>query len=201
MIPWILAVMFGAVAIHLLTLLALPALTPFSAYRRLAVDLPLGEVRFLPRATPETAGLAFSDPFAALAVCRFDLAQGPLRVRAIADGDHPLSVSVRLADGATIYSGSDRQSPRGRFNILIVTQDQADAIDEARDNRDQDDEDNDKNAVQSRDADELRLIAPRRKGLALFRLMALREGEIEAIATQRAGFECASERPESGRPK
>jgi uncharacterized membrane protein len=189
-IPWILAVVFGAVAIHLLTILAMPTLTPSSAYRRLAADLQLGEVRLLPRATPENPGPAFSDPFATLAICRFDLAQGPLRLRATADGDHPLSVSVRLANGATIYSGSDRQTPLGRFNILIVTQSQADALDEARDNRD-----NEAGVDTSRDADELRLIAPRRKGFAMFRLLALREGEMDAVATQSAGFECKNEKP------
>ena len=188
-IPWVLAVLFGSVAIHLLTILAMPTLTPSSAYRRLAADLPLGEVKLLPRAMPGTPAPAFSDPFAALAVCRFDLAQGPLRLRATADGDHPLSISVRLTDGATIYSGSDRQTPQGRFNILIVTQDQADALDEARDNQDTESVD------ANRDADELRLIAPRRKGFAMFRLLALREGVIEAVATQSAGFECKNQNP------
>ena len=113
LVPWALAVLFGAVALHLLVVLALPALAPGSAYRRLAADLPLGEVRLLPRATPEHPDPAFSDPFAFVAVCRFDLSQGPLRLRATADGDHPLSVSVRLADGAVIYSGSDARRRAG----------------------------------------------------------------------------------------
>jgi uncharacterized membrane protein len=190
LIPWALAVLFGAVTVHLLTILALPALAPGSAYRRLAADLPLGEVRLLPRATPENPGPAFSDPFAFLAVCRFDLSKGPLRLRAAADGDHPLSVSVRLTDGAAIYSGSDAQTPQGRFNILIVTQAQADARDAAQD-------DQDETAAPPADAGELRLIAPRRKGFVLFRLLALREGEAESVAAQRAGFACAMEKPPS----
>jgi len=185
LIPWALAVAFGAVATHLLSVLALPALAPNSAYRRLAADLPLGEVRLLPRATPDHPGPTFSDPFAFLAVCRFDLTRGPLRLRANADGDHPLSVSVRLANGAIVWSGSDGQTPGGHFNILIVTRSQADAIDAAR-------EDQDETAT---DGDELRLVAPRPKGFALFRLLALREGEAETVAAQRAGFECATEKP------
>lgn len=188
LVPWALAVLFGAVALHLLVVLALPALAPGSAYRRLAADLPLGEVRLLPRATPEHPDPAFSDPFAFVAVCRFDLSQGPLRLRATADGDHPLSVSVRLADGAVIYSGSDAQAPGGRFNILIVTHAQADAIDAA-----QDDQDEDAPPV----SDELRLVSPRRKGFAMFRLLALREGEAESVAAQRAGFQCSVEKPPS----
>jgi uncharacterized membrane protein len=191
LIPWGLAALFGAVTVHLVTLLALPALAPASAYRRLAANLPLGEVRLLPRVTPETPGPAFSDPFALLAVCRFDLTQGALRLRATADGDHPLSVSVRLADGRIVYSASDAQTPHGRFNILIVTQAQADAIDEAQDKQDEE------VTRASADADELRLVVARRRGFAMFRLLALREGDAERVAAQRAGFECKAEKPPS----
>ena len=172
---------------HLATLLATPGLAPNSAYRRLAEDLPLGEVRLLPRAAPENPGPPFSDPFAFLAACRFDLSEGPLRLRAQADGDHPLSVSVRLANGAIIWSGSDTQTPHGQFNIVIVTRAQADAIDEAR-------EDLDDAERAAAEAAELRLVAPAAKGFALFRLLALREGEAEAIGAQRAGFECKGEK-------
>ena len=190
MIPWGLAVVFGTVAVHLSTLLATPVLAPNSAYRRLAENLPLGEVRLLPRATPENPGPPFSDPFAFLAACRFDLGEGPLRLRAQADGDHPLSVSVRLANGAIIYSGADNQTPHGRFNILIVTRAQADSIDEAR-------EDMDEAELAAAEAGELRLVAPASRGFALFRLLALRQGEAETIGAQRAGFECKIEKPPS----
>ena len=95
-----------------------------------------------------------------------------MRLRAESDGEHPLSVSLRLADGSTFYSGSDRQAPEGRFNILIVTQPQADAIDEAHDNADVGD-----GAAKPAELDELRLISPRLKGFAIFRQMALRDGD------------------------
>ena len=126
-IPWLLGLLFGAVALHLITILTLPALAPDSAYRKLALPRPPGEKHLLARAEPENSIPAFADPFAAVALCRFDLKQGPLRLRASADGDRPLSVSVRLADGTVIYSAGDRQTPGGRFNILVVTQAQADA--------------------------------------------------------------------------
>jgi uncharacterized membrane protein len=190
LVPWVLGLVFGVVAVHLVTLLATPTMAPNSAYRRLAESLPLGEVRMLPRATPENPGPPFSDPFAFLAACRFDLNEGPLRLRAQADGDHPLSVSVRLANGAIIYSGADTQTPHGRFNILIVTRAQADAIDESR-------EDLDEAERASAEAAELRLVAPSPKGFALFRLLALRQGEAEAMSAQRAGFECKEEKPPS----
>jgi uncharacterized membrane protein len=188
-IPWILAFIFGSVAIHLSTLLALPTMTPNSAYFRLAANVPLGEVRLLPRATPENSGLPYSDPFAFLATCRFDLAEGPLRLRATADGDHPLSVSVRLANGAIIYSGADNQT-HGRFNILIATRAQADAVDEARDALD----DAERAALE---ADELRLVAPQPEGFVMFRLLALRQGEADSVGAQRDSFTCKVEKPSS----
>ena len=138
-IPWLLALLLGAVAVHLILILTLPALAPGSAYRQFARPLPLGEKLVLARAEPSTSRPSFADPFAAIALCRFDLKQGPLRLRASADGDRPLSVSVRLADGTVIYSAGDRQTPGGRFNIVIVTQAQADAQDAARERAEQDD--------------------------------------------------------------
>lgn len=184
LVPWILSALFGAVALHLLAVLAMPALAPDAAFRKLALHLPLGEKALLARPAAQSAGPAFSDPFAALAVCRFDLAQGPLRLRAEADGDHPLSVSVRLADGTVIYSANDLQTPAGRFRLRIVTQAQADAQDAAADNGDQTATD-----------DELRLISPGARGFVVFRILALREGDYNAAAAARDGFDCTVEQP------
>ena len=199
LIPWVIGALFGAVALHLLAILLLPALAPHSAYRRLALKSPPGELAVLPPAAPDDAGPTFSDPFAALSLCRFDLAQGPLRLRASSDGDHPLSVSLRLADGTVIYSANDRQQPNGRFNILLVTQDQADALDAASDDADQP-EDADKGVDKGVDKggagkqDQLRLISPGKKGFALMRALSLREGDYDATTTG-AKIECAVEKP------
>lgn len=197
LIPWLLAALFGGVAIHLLAILLLPGIAPHSAYRRLALKSPAGQIVFLPRAAPDQSVPAFSDPFAALALCRFDLKQGPLRLLAHSDGDHPVSVSLRLADGTVIYSVNDRQTPKGQFNILVVTQDQANALDAASDNADQ------QSAAEGADAkagtsaekqDELRLVSPGRKGFALVRALSLREGDYDAAAAG-AKIECAIEKP------
>ena len=121
-LPWLIAVVFGGVALHLVAILTLPALAPNSAYRIFARPLPLGQKLALPRAQPSIRRPAFADPYAAVALCRFDLREGPLRLRASADGGRPMSVSVRLADGTVIYSAGNRQTPGGRFNIAIMTQ-------------------------------------------------------------------------------
>jgi len=184
LIPWVVGALFGAAALHLLAVLAMPALAPHAAFRKLALRLPLGEKALLPRAEAEAPGPAFSDPFASLAICRFDLTQGPLRLSADADGDHPLSVSVRLADGTVLYSANDLQTPGGRFRLRVVTQAQADAQDAA--------DAGDETAAD----DELRLVSPGARGFVVFRVLASREGDYDAAAAARNGLSCALEKPE-----
>jgi uncharacterized membrane protein len=183
LIPWGIAALFGAVAIHLVAILAMPMVTTNSAYDRLVRPEPVGKLVLLPRATPKADDTAFSDPFAALALCRFDLNKGPLRLRAQADGDHPLSVSVRLDDGVIIYSANDRQAPHGRFDLLIVTQAQADA--------------QDADSTSEAPENELRLISPGINGFVLIRAMSLGEGDYKATAARRAKIQCSVEKPPS----
>jgi uncharacterized membrane protein len=193
LIPWLLALLLGAVAVHLILILTLPALAPGSAYRQFARSLPLGEKLVLARAEPSTSRPSFADPFAAIALCRFDLKQGPLRLRASADGDRPLSVSVRLADGTVIYSAADRQTPGGRFNIVIVTQAQADAQDAARERTEQDDSE-EANKPSAPPEDELRLISPGKTGFAVFRVLALRESDYETAVARIDAVSCSMEK-------
>ena len=192
-IPWLLAMLLGAVAVHLILILTLPALAPGSAYRTLARPLPLGEKVVLARAEPSTSRPSFSDPFAAIALCRFDLKQGPLRLRASADGDRPLSVSVRLADGTVIYSAGDRHTPGGRFNIVIVTQAQADAQDLARERAEQNDSE-EASKPSGQTEDELRLISPGKTGFAVFRVLALRDSDYGAAAARLDTAACSMEK-------
>jgi uncharacterized membrane protein len=191
-VPWALGILFGATAVHLITVLTLPNFAPGSVYRQFARPLAPAEKALLPRAAPADSAPAFPDPFAALALCRFDLAQGPMRLRAEADSDHPTSVSVRLSDGSIIYSAGDRQTPNGRFNILIVTRAQADAQDAAKEKAD---EDESGDAASKPGDEELRLISPGKKGFAVFRVLGQRDGDYEAAAARRETVQCALEKP------
>ncbi|HUO55100.1 MAG TPA: hypothetical protein VMU18_10180 [Rhodoblastus sp.] len=204
LLPWILGALFGAVALHLLIILALPAVWPGGAYRALALRLPLGEKLLLPRADSASRDPAFSDPFAAVAICRFDLSRGPLRLRADADGDHPFSLSVRLADGTIIYSANDRQTPQGKFDVLIVTQAQADAQDSKEESKEDVKPDGAQDSAASASAagaagdaveNELRLVSPGARGFAVFRVLSLRYGDYDAAAAARAEAQCQLEKP------
>ncbi len=195
-IPWLLGALFGAVALHLLTILALPTLWPGAPYRTLAAALPLGETAILPRPDPDSRGMAFPDPFAAVALCRFDLSEGSTRIRAQADGAHPYSISVRLTDGTIIYSGNDRDTPSGRFNIRIVTQKQADAEDVSQ-NSEGGAEPNAAPALGQGGAadDELRLTSPNLRGFVVFRVLASREEDYDAARSALTAARCAVEKP------
>ncbi len=191
-IPWVLGALFGAVALHLLTILALPTLWPGAPYRALAAGLPLGKTAILPRPDPDSLGAAFPDPFAATALCRFDLSQGSARIRAQVDGAHPFSISVRLTDGTIIYSGNDRDAPSGRFNIRIVTQKQADAEDVSQTSGG----DAAPAPDQSGAAEgELRLTSPNLRGFVVFRALASREEDYDAAGSALATAQCAMEKP------
>ena len=191
-IPWVLGALFGAVAVHLLTILALPTLWPSAPYRALAAPLPLGRIAILPRPGPDSGGAAFPDPFAAIALCRFDLSQGSARIRAQADGAHPFSISMRLTDGTIFYSGNDRDAPSGRFNIRIVTQKQADAEDVSQNSGD---EAAPAPGQSGATDDELRLASPTLRGFVVFRVLASREEDYDAARSALATARCATEKP------
>jgi uncharacterized membrane protein len=198
-VPWILGALFGAVAIHLLAILALPTLWPGAPYRVLAARLPLGQVAILPRPEPNSGEPSFSDPYAAVALCRFDLSAGAMRIRAQADGVHPFSVSLRLTDGTIIYSGNDRDTPSGRFNLRIVTQKQADAEDASQTSQNQSGSDAGTEAGQTPDesasaTDALRLVSPNLRGFVVFRVLASREDDYGAAGSALTTAKCAVEK-------
>jgi uncharacterized membrane protein len=82
-IPLAAAALFAGGILHILTTLATPALTPTSGYDRLARDVPLNSMVILPAVAPDTQVLPFMSPDARYAVCRFDTADGAVRLTAV----------------------------------------------------------------------------------------------------------------------
>src|SRR5687767_9714415 len=85
MIRWALwglgGLLLGGV-VHLATVLLLPRVATQDAYSRLLAMAPVNAVAPIPDPTPERAVLPFMDPAVAAAVCRYDLANGPLKLTA-----------------------------------------------------------------------------------------------------------------------
>ena len=72
-------VLLGGV-VHLVSVLALPRIATQDAYSRLTPMTKLNAVTPLPLADPNNSLMPFMDPAFAIAVCRYDLSGGPIKL-------------------------------------------------------------------------------------------------------------------------
>jgi len=79
-----------------------------------------GQFHTLPMAEPGAEPIAALDPRMVEAVCRFNLAGGPVRVRA-EFSDEFWSVAVFDRRGRNIYSLNDRAAERSKLDLAILT--------------------------------------------------------------------------------
>ena len=101
MIRWLLLLLGGALLggiVHIATVIILPRTATQDAYSRLSVVAPVNKVTPLPEPAAGTALMPLMDPAMAVAVCRYDLSQGPLK----------LTVPVSLAyTSVSFYTRTD----------------------------------------------------------------------------------------------
>ncbi|WP_395665795.1 hypothetical protein [Methylocella sp.] len=178
---WALALALCAVAAHVVLVLYLPKFVGETPMRRLAPYSAYGETRLLPRATPAAQWTPFLDPAVAEASCLFDLSRAPLRVSGEVEPGRMLTLSFREPDGDVFYSMTDRAAQRGRLDVLLLTQEQLDAV-EAEDDDD-------------RPAQELRLVAPSLKGFVLIGALANFPGEWADAERRAKAIVCKPEEP------
>lgn len=164
--------------VHLGAVLAIPALTRPNADERLATLAPRHVMTPLPTPEPGSTSLPHRDPAAVVAVCRYDLSAGPLRLRAT-PGDAFMSFAFYTPSGGVFYAMTDRSALRGVIDLLVVTQQQLERLEEG----DPEDE----------PVRELRLVSPGPAGFVTVRALALEPGlQPEAEARVRAAT-CATE--------
>src|SRR6202011_5566941 len=72
-------VLLGAV-VHLVSVLALPKIATQDAYSRLTPMTKLNAVTQLPAAEPGNSVMPYLDPAFAVAICRYDLSTGPIKL-------------------------------------------------------------------------------------------------------------------------
>jgi uncharacterized membrane protein len=115
------------------------------------------------------------DPATVMAVCGFDLAEGPLRVVA-RTGTTPLALSIHPRGGGVAYAITDRAAIRGVLEFVVLTPTQlADRI-----GRDDD-------GATSR---ELRVSLVRPQGIVLARALARRPSDRTEAESLVAGVSC-----------
>ena len=176
----LLAIAMVAGIVHIASLLLLPLVAPDDAYARLASLVPEGTVQALPRAASPGDPLPGRDPSVATAVCRYDLAAGPLRVSAALEAGHYVALSLHARSGVAFYGLDDRAGNDGKLDLVVMTADQREAA-EARDAAD----------APVRD---VRVVAPERRGFVSFDVLP-RVGGYGAALRGLASVGCRVDHP------
>jgi uncharacterized membrane protein len=113
----------GAGIVHIVVLLAIPSQSKRDAWTRLS---PVSKQYEIVRVGAGTAGgpvVGAADPSFLAAVCRFKLADGPVRVRA--SGRVPFwSASVYEREGPNLFSLTDRSATDGELDLVILRPEQ-----------------------------------------------------------------------------
>jgi uncharacterized membrane protein len=117
---WLLGgVLLGGI-VHLASVLALPRTASQDAYSRLLPMTPVNAVAALPVPAPDSAVLPFMDPAFAVAVCRYDLSNGPVKLTTPV-GQAYTSVSFYSRFGVAYYAINDRAAGRRVIELDLMT--------------------------------------------------------------------------------
>jgi len=120
---WLLGgVLLGGI-VHLATVLWLPRTATQDAYSRLQQIAPINAVTALPAPAPDKVLLPFMDPAFATAVCRYDLAKGPLQFSLNVSQAYT-SVSFYTRFGIAYYAINDRAAGRRVIQLDLMTEKQ-----------------------------------------------------------------------------
>jgi uncharacterized membrane protein len=120
---WILGGTLLGGIVHLATVLMLPNLATQDAYSRLASIAPVNAVAPLPSPTAETAAIPFLDPAFAMAVCRYDLTDGPIKLSVPVSPAYT-SVSFYTRSQVAYYAINDRAAGRRVIELDLMTSEQ-----------------------------------------------------------------------------
>jgi len=120
---WLLGGLLLGGIVHLATVLLLPRTATQDAYTRLSGTAPANSITPLPVPTPDDAPLPFMDPAFATAVCRYDLAAGPLKLRVPVSQAYT-SVSFYGRTGIAYYAINDRAAGRRIIELDLMTNEQ-----------------------------------------------------------------------------
>ena len=179
--PLIFGVFVIAGLVHIMSVLIMPQLAPQDAYARLSTLTPVNALSIIGNGDRGREILPFEDPATAIAVCRYDLSAGPLRLKSIFDGQGLVLMSFRNRFGTAFYAMTDRGTSRGRLDVVIATRAQLDAI-EALDPEDETPSD-------------LRLVSPSMQGFAMLRALAPEPGQRGEAEARLKAISCQSDKP------
>ena len=161
--------------VHLATVLLLPTLATQDAYSRLAQVAPVNKVTPLPQPTPDKAAIPFLDPAFAMAVCRYDLSDGPIKFSVPVSPAYT-SVSFYTRAQVAYYAINDRSAGKKVIELDLMT--------EAQHNELPEDE-------EVTAADRLIVESPTLTGLIVIKALAPEPGLMAAAQTALKAAKCA----------
>ena len=135
MTRWLLWTLAGIILggiVHLATILLLPRTASQDAYARLAPITAVNAMTPIPRPTAAKAFLPYMDPAFAVAVCRYDLSDGPMRLTAPVSQAYT-SVTFYTRRGVAYYGINDRAAGRRTIDLYLMTTPQHEAMPEESD--------------------------------------------------------------------
>jgi uncharacterized membrane protein len=109
--------------IHVVAVLTLPLLAPKDAQARLAAVGPTNAMLQLPPPAPGRQVMPMMAPDVRYAMCRFDLTNGPVRLRATIADDLWL-IAFYTPDGTNFYTVAGSDMKRTDLNLVVATEDQ-----------------------------------------------------------------------------
>jgi uncharacterized membrane protein len=113
-------VLLGGV-VHLVSVLSLPRIATQDAYSRLTPLTKLNTVTALALADPNNAPMPFMDPAFAIAICRYDLSGGPIKL-AVPVSQAYTSVSFYTRNDVAYYAINDRSAGRRVIELDLMTE-------------------------------------------------------------------------------
>lgn len=162
---------------HIASILLLPRAMRADAFDVLAAAAdPAGGVALVERERVEA--MPFADPFMVLGICRYDLAAGPFRVRTRLSESF-LAVVLAEEKRGIYFSVSDRAATGGMLDVVLATEAQLERITELDDRNE---------AVE-----EIRIPAPRPRGLAIVKVLVDRPSAREGAEALIREVRCESE--------
>jgi uncharacterized membrane protein len=113
-------VLLGGI-VHLVSVLALPRIATQDAYSRLTPLTKLNAVTPLPPVAPNSEPMPFMDPAFALAICRYDLSAGSLKLTVPVSQAYT-SVSFYTRNEVAYYAINDRSAGRKVIELDLMTE-------------------------------------------------------------------------------
>jgi uncharacterized membrane protein len=109
--------------IHIVAVLTLPMLAPRNAQARLAALGPANTMIELPAASPGRQAMPMMAPDVRYAFCRFDLSNGPIRLRA-AIADELWLIALYTPEGENFYTVAGADMKRAQLDLILTAADQ-----------------------------------------------------------------------------